>query len=83
MPDLASHASPPSAIPGSSRSGTVPALGQAAACAKPDRIRAIKHCGDFYTIAGPLNLLRCPVRLFHQQSDPADQKHTEAAAERL
>jgi FMN-dependent oxidoreductase (nitrilotriacetate monooxygenase family) len=27
--------------------------------AKPDRIRAIKHCGDFYTVAGPLNIPRC------------------------
>ena len=26
--------------------------------AKPDRIRAIKHCGDFYTITGPLNIPR-------------------------
>lgn len=28
--------------------------------AKPDRIRAIKHRGDFYTVAGPLNMPRCP-----------------------
>lgn len=28
--------------------------------AKPDRIRAIKHRGDFYTVAGPLNIPRCP-----------------------
>jgi hypothetical protein len=33
-------------------------LRQAAACAKPDRIRAIKHCGDFYTITGHLNIPR-------------------------
>jgi len=25
-----------------------------------DRIRSIKHRGDFYTVAGPLNLPRCP-----------------------
>src|SRR3954453_4735871 len=28
--------------------------------AKPDRIRAIKHRGDFYSVAGPLNMPRCP-----------------------
>jgi FMN-dependent oxidoreductase (nitrilotriacetate monooxygenase family) len=28
--------------------------------AKPERIRAIKHQGDFYTVAGPLNMPRCP-----------------------
>ena len=28
--------------------------------AKPDRIRSIKHRGDFYTVAGPLNMPRCP-----------------------
>jgi alkanesulfonate monooxygenase SsuD/methylene tetrahydromethanopterin reductase-like flavin-dependent oxidoreductase (luciferase family) len=28
--------------------------------ARADRIRAIKHRGDFYHVAGPLNLPRCP-----------------------
>ncbi|HTV44699.1 MAG TPA: LLM class flavin-dependent oxidoreductase [Stellaceae bacterium] len=28
--------------------------------ARADRIRAINHRGDFYTVAGPLNLPRCP-----------------------
>jgi FMN-dependent oxidoreductase (nitrilotriacetate monooxygenase family) len=28
--------------------------------ARRDRIRSIKHRGDFYTVAGPLNLPRCP-----------------------
>ncbi|HYU12223.1 MAG TPA: LLM class flavin-dependent oxidoreductase [Stellaceae bacterium] len=28
--------------------------------AKPDRIRPINHRGDFYRVAGPLNLPRCP-----------------------
>jgi len=28
--------------------------------ARGDRIRAIVHRGDFYTVAGPLNLPRCP-----------------------
>ena len=28
--------------------------------AMPDRIRAIEHRGDFYQVAGPLNLPRCP-----------------------
>jgi FMN-dependent oxidoreductase (nitrilotriacetate monooxygenase family) len=28
--------------------------------ARPDRIRSIDHRGDFYTVAGPLNLPRCP-----------------------
>jgi len=28
--------------------------------ARGDRIRAIEHRGDFYTVAGPLNLPRCP-----------------------
>ena len=28
--------------------------------ARPDRIRPINHRGDFYQVAGPLNLPRCP-----------------------
>jgi FMN-dependent oxidoreductase (nitrilotriacetate monooxygenase family) len=28
--------------------------------ARPDRIRPINHCGDFYQVAGPLNMPRCP-----------------------
>jgi FMN-dependent oxidoreductase (nitrilotriacetate monooxygenase family) len=28
--------------------------------ARRDRIRPVKHRGDFYTVAGPLNLPRCP-----------------------
>jgi FMN-dependent oxidoreductase (nitrilotriacetate monooxygenase family) len=28
--------------------------------AKPDRIRPINHRGDFYQVAGPLNMPRCP-----------------------
>ena len=28
--------------------------------AKPDRIRSINHRGDFYRVAGPLNMPRCP-----------------------
>ncbi|MBV8935397.1 MAG: LLM class flavin-dependent oxidoreductase, partial [Alphaproteobacteria bacterium] len=28
--------------------------------ARPDRIRPIDHCGDFYRVAGPLNTPRCP-----------------------
>jgi FMN-dependent oxidoreductase (nitrilotriacetate monooxygenase family) len=28
--------------------------------ARPDRIRAINHRGDFYQVAGPLNMPRCP-----------------------
>jgi FMN-dependent oxidoreductase (nitrilotriacetate monooxygenase family) len=28
--------------------------------AKPDRIRPIHHRGDFYQVAGPLNMPRCP-----------------------
>jgi FMN-dependent oxidoreductase (nitrilotriacetate monooxygenase family) len=28
--------------------------------AKPDRIRPVNHRGDFYRVAGPLNLPRCP-----------------------
>ena len=28
--------------------------------ARTDRIRAINHRGDFYHVAGPLNLPRCP-----------------------
>jgi FMN-dependent oxidoreductase (nitrilotriacetate monooxygenase family) len=28
--------------------------------ARPDRIRSIDHRGDFYRVAGPLNLPRCP-----------------------
>jgi FMN-dependent oxidoreductase (nitrilotriacetate monooxygenase family) len=28
--------------------------------ARPDRIRLINHRGDFYQVAGPLNLPRCP-----------------------
>ncbi len=28
--------------------------------ARRDRIRSIKHRGDFYTVAGPLNMPRCP-----------------------
>src|SRR4029077_1126026 len=28
--------------------------------AKPDRIRPIDHRGDFYQVAGPLNMPRCP-----------------------
>src|SRR5205823_5528285 len=28
--------------------------------AKPDRIRPANHRGDFYRVAGPLNLPRCP-----------------------
>ena len=28
--------------------------------AKPDRIRPISHRGDFYRVAGPLNMPRCP-----------------------
>jgi FMN-dependent oxidoreductase (nitrilotriacetate monooxygenase family) len=28
--------------------------------ARPDRIRPIKHRGDFYQVEGPLNLPRCP-----------------------
>jgi FMN-dependent oxidoreductase (nitrilotriacetate monooxygenase family) len=28
--------------------------------ARPERIRSINHCGDFYAVAGPLNLPRCP-----------------------
>src|SRR5205085_11485963 len=28
--------------------------------ARPDRIRSINHRGDFYQVAGPLNLPRCP-----------------------
>src|SRR5271155_1515378 len=28
--------------------------------ARADRIRSINHRGDFYTVAGPLNLPRCP-----------------------
>ena len=28
--------------------------------ARPDRIRPIDHRGDFYQVAGPLNLPRCP-----------------------
>jgi FMN-dependent oxidoreductase (nitrilotriacetate monooxygenase family) len=28
--------------------------------ARPDRIRPINHRGDFYRVAGPLNLPRCP-----------------------
>jgi FMN-dependent oxidoreductase (nitrilotriacetate monooxygenase family) len=30
------------------------------AYARPERIRAINHHGEFYTVAGPLNLPRCP-----------------------
>ena len=32
----------------------------AAATRKPDRIRPINHRGDFYQVAGPLNMPRCP-----------------------
>jgi FMN-dependent oxidoreductase (nitrilotriacetate monooxygenase family) len=32
----------------------------AGAYARPDRIRSISHRGDFYTVAGPLNMPRCP-----------------------
>jgi FMN-dependent oxidoreductase (nitrilotriacetate monooxygenase family) len=28
--------------------------------ARPERIRTIDHCGDFYRVTGPLNLPRCP-----------------------
>jgi FMN-dependent oxidoreductase (nitrilotriacetate monooxygenase family) len=28
--------------------------------ARPDRIRAVNHRGDFYQVAGPLNMPRCP-----------------------
>src|SRR6187200_2031443 len=28
--------------------------------ARPDRVRPIKHRGDFYKVAGPLNMPRCP-----------------------
>ena len=28
--------------------------------ARPDRIRPINHRGDFYNVAGPLNMPRCP-----------------------
>jgi FMN-dependent oxidoreductase (nitrilotriacetate monooxygenase family) len=28
--------------------------------ARPDRIRSINHRGDFYKVAGPLNMPRCP-----------------------
>ena len=28
--------------------------------ARPDRIRSISHRGNFYTVAGPLNMPRCP-----------------------
>jgi FMN-dependent oxidoreductase (nitrilotriacetate monooxygenase family) len=28
--------------------------------ARPDRIRPINHAGDFYKVAGPLNIPRCP-----------------------
>src|SRR5260370_33034937 len=28
--------------------------------ARPDRIRPINHRGDYYRVAGPLNLPRCP-----------------------
>ena len=28
--------------------------------ARRDRMRPINHCGDFYTVAGPLNMPRCP-----------------------
>src|SRR5712672_2036889 len=28
--------------------------------ARPERIRPINHRGDFYTVAGPLNMPRCP-----------------------
>jgi FMN-dependent oxidoreductase (nitrilotriacetate monooxygenase family) len=28
--------------------------------ARPDRIRRINHRGDFYSVAGPLNMPRCP-----------------------
>jgi len=28
--------------------------------ARPDRIRPIDHAGDFYKVAGPLNIPRCP-----------------------
>src|ERR1051325_5779779 len=28
--------------------------------ARPDRIRAVNHRGDFYQVLGPLNMPRCP-----------------------
>ena len=28
--------------------------------ARRERIRPINHCGDFYPVAGPLNMPRCP-----------------------
>src|SRR6266480_3250528 len=34
--------------------------GGAGIYARRDRIRSINHRGDFYTVAGPLNLPRCP-----------------------